>query len=209
MTIAILLVAAYLIGSIPFGVIVGRLRGFDPRAVGSGNIGMTNVARAGGKSAAIITFVGDILKGAIPVVAARSMGFAPAVQAATAFAAFGGAIFSIFLIPSAIEHGEWPGGKGVSAALGTWLALNPLVVLFLLSIFGIVVAVTRRVSIGSISAAIALVPIAAILSHHRSFILLAIVMSALVIFRHQENIRRLIAGEEPPITSGSKGGAEG
>src|SRR5579864_5627184 len=97
MTVALLIIAAYLIGSIPFGIIVGRMRGFDPRALGSGNIGMTNVARVGGASAAALTFVGDLLKGAIPVAAARIMGFPPAVLAWVGLGAFLGSIFSVFL----------------------------------------------------------------------------------------------------------------
>src|SRR5579864_1351743 len=109
MTIALLIVASYLIGSIPFGIIVGRMRGFDPRAVGSGNIGMTNVVRAGGVNAAAITFVGDILKGAIPVAIARMMESPPAILAWVALAAFLGSIYSVFL--------RFNGGKGVSASL--------------------------------------------------------------------------------------------
>src|ERR1700730_17011883 len=96
-TTIILILAAYLIGSIPTGVIVGRLRGFDPRAVGSGNIGASNVVRAGGMSAAVLTLVGDALKGAIPVIVTRAAGFPPSTIAWVALAAFIGAICSVFL----------------------------------------------------------------------------------------------------------------
>ena len=122
MTVVLLIVAAYLIGSIPFGIIVGKMRGFDPRAVGSGNIGMTNVARAGGGSAAAITFLGDVLKGAIPVAIARVMGFPPAILACVGLAAFLGSIASVFL--------GFSGGKGISASLGVWAVLAPMAVLF-------------------------------------------------------------------------------
>jgi glycerol-3-phosphate acyltransferase PlsY len=199
MAVAILIGVAYLIGSIPFGVIVGRLRGFDPRAVGSGNIGMTNVARAGGSSAAAITFVGDILKGAIPVAVARMMGFPPAILAWVALAAFLGSIFSVFL--------GFSGGKGVSASLGVWAVLAPLALLFALAAFGITFATTRIMSLGSIVAAIVLVPAVAALSMPRPYVLLAIVMSALVLIRHQENIRRLIAGKEKRFEAGTKASA--
>ncbi len=188
MTVAILIAAAYLIGSIPFGVIVGRMRGFDPRAVGSGNIGMTNVARAGGSSAAAITFVGDALKGAIPVAFARMMGFPPAILAWVALAAFVGSIASIFL--------GFSGGKGLSASLGIWIVLAPMALLFALSAWGITLATTRIMSLASIIAAIVLVPVVAALSLPRPYTLLAIVMSALVLIRHHENIQRLMAGEE-------------
>ena len=196
MAVAILIVASYLIGSIPFGVIVGRLRGFDPRAVGSGNIGMTNVARAGGSSAAAITFVGDILKGAIPVVIARMMGFPPAIVAWAALGAFLGSIFSVFL--------RFTGGKGVSASLGVWAVLAPLALLFALAAFGITLATSRIMSLASIVAAIVLVPAVAALSMPRPYVLLAIAMSALVLARHHENIRRLIAGEEKRLEIGKK-----
>jgi glycerol-3-phosphate acyltransferase PlsY len=199
MTVALLIVASYLIGSIPFGIIVGRMRGFDPRAVGSGNIGMTNVARAGGSGAAVITFVGDILKGAIPAAAARMMGFPPAILAWVALAAFLGSIFSMFL--------GFSGGKGVSASLGVWAVLAPLALLFALGAFGITFATTRIMSLASIVAAIVLVPAVAALSMPRPYILLAIVMSALVLIRHRENIRRLIAGEEKRFEVGKKANA--
>jgi len=196
MTIALLILAAYLIGSIPFGIIVGKMRGFDPRAVGSGNIGMTNVARAGGGSAAAITFVGDILKGAIPVAVARLMGFAPAILACVGLAAFLGSIASVFL--------GFRGGKGISASLGVWSVLGPLALLFALAAFGVTVAASRIISLASIIAAIVLVPAVAALSMPRPYLLLAIVMSALVLFRHRGNIRRLIAGEEKRFEVGKK-----
>ena len=188
MIVVLLVILAYLMGSIPVGVLVGKMRGFDPRAVGSGNIGMTNVARAGGGSAAAITFIGDILKGAIPVAAARAMGFPPHVLAWVGLAAFLGAIFSIFL--------GFSGGKGISAALGIWIVLAPMAILIALAAFIITVALSRIISLASIVAAIVLVPAVAALAMPPHYALLAIVMSALVLIRHQENIRRLLAGEE-------------
>jgi acyl phosphate:glycerol-3-phosphate acyltransferase len=189
MTETLLLVAAYLIGSIPTGVIVGRIRGFDPRTVGSGNIGTSNVARAGGVSAAAITFAGDVLKGALPVVIARSAGFPIETIAWTGLATFVGSICSIFL--------RFRGGKGVAAALGVWLAISPLALLFALAAFGVIFAFSRTMSLASMTAAIALPPTVAAMGLPRQYLLLAIVMTALVIFRHRENIQRIARGEEP------------
>ena len=186
---ALLIVGAYVVGSIPTGVIVGRMLGFDPRTVGSGNIGMTNVARAGGGKAAAITFAGDVLKGAIPVVVASAMGLAVSMVAWTGLAAFVGSICSVFL--------RFRGGKGVSAALGVWLAIAPPVILLALAVFGIVFAVTRTMSVASMGASIALPPVVAAMGLPRHDLLLAIVMTALVLLRHRENIVRLSRGEEP------------
>jgi glycerol-3-phosphate acyltransferase PlsY len=182
------------IGSIPVGVLVGRLRGFDPRGVGSGNIGMTNVARAGGKSAAGVTFAGDALKGLAPVLIARTAGLSHGSLAMVAFAAFLGSIASLFL--------WFKGGRGVAASAGIWLGLAPIPILLVLGVFAAFIATTRIVSLASISAAIAMPPAVAAARCPRSYILLAILMSALVLLRHRENIRRLIDGEEPKIGSG-------
>jgi glycerol-3-phosphate acyltransferase PlsY len=186
---ALLIIGAYLIGSIPTGVIVGPMRGFDPRAVSSGNIGASNVARAGGMGAALMTFADDLLKGAIPVIVARAAGFPPATIAWTGLAAFIGAICSVFL--------RFHGGKGVAAGLGVWLAISPLVILFPLAVFAVVVAISRIMSLASMGGAIALPPTVAAfrLPHH--YLLLAILMAALVLFRFRENIQRLSRGEEP------------
>ena len=199
MTTEILLIlGAYLIGSIPTGVIVGRMRGFDPRAVGSGNIGTSNVARAGGTSAALLTFAGDVLKGAIPVIVAKAAEFPAATIAWVGLAAFIGAICSVFL--------RFQGGKGVAAALGIWLAISPMVILFALAAFGLVFAISRIMSLASMAAAIVLPPAVAILGLPHHYLLLAILMTALALFRHRENIMRLSRGEEPkfqPKRSGS------
>jgi glycerol-3-phosphate acyltransferase PlsY len=184
-------VAGYLIGSIPVGVLVGRAFGFDPRAVGSGNVGMTNVARAGGKAPAVLTFAGDLLKGLVPVVIGRALGLAPAGIAMVAFGAFFGSIASIFL--------NLTGGRGVATSLGIWAVLAPLPVTFAAVVFGVVLLVSRIVSLASIGAAIVIVPAVAVAGCPRPYILLAIAISGLILLRHRANISRLIAGEEPRI----------
>ena len=186
---ALLILGAYLIGSIPTGVIVGRIRGFDPRAVGSGNIGTSNVVRAGGISAAAMTLVGDALKGAIPVIVARAAGFPVATIAWVGLAAFIGAICSVFLF--------FEGGKGIACALGIWLAISPMVILIALVAFAVTLAISRIMSLASMAAAIVLPPAVAILGLPHHYLLLAILMTALALFRHRENIQRLSRGEEP------------
>jgi glycerol-3-phosphate acyltransferase PlsY len=198
LSIALLSIAAYLSGSMPVGVLVGRAFGFDPRGVGSGNVGMTNVTRAGGKGAGAITLVGDLLKGMIPVLAARIAGLSPAVVAVVGLGAFIGAISSVFL--------RFEGGKGVSASLGIWLGISPLPVLIALAVFGVMLVLSRIVSLASICAAIVLPPAVAMLGLPRPYIALAIVMTALVLLRHHENIARLIRGVEQQVGRKDAGG---
>jgi glycerol-3-phosphate acyltransferase PlsY len=183
--------AGYLIGSIPIGVLVGRAFGFDPRAVGSGNVGMTNVARAGGKVPAAITFIGDTLKGLLPVAMARAAALGPGGLAVVAFAAFLGSIASIFL--------HFTGGRGVATSLGLWVVLAPVAVAIAAAAFLGVIALSRIVSLASIAAAIVLVPAVAAVGCPRQYILLAIAVSGLVLLRHRANVERLMAGEEPRI----------
>jgi len=190
LSIALLFIGSDLFGSIPGGVLVGRALGFAPRGVGAGTIGMTNVTRAGGRAAGAITFLGDLLKGMIPVLVARIAALPPAVVAIVGLGAFIGAICSVFL--------RFHGGKGVSASLGIWLGISPLPVLIALGVFAVVFAFARIVSLASICAAIVLPPAAAMLGLPRPYVGLAIVMTALVLLRHHENIARLIRGEERP-----------
>lgn len=179
-------------GSIPVGVLVGKLWGFDPRGAGSGNVGMTNVARIGGGLPAGITFAGDLLKGLIPVlVAQRILAINAAGVVLVAFAAFAGAIASIFL--------AFRGGKGVATSVGIWLGLAPLPLAVALAVFVAILAITRIVSLSSLAAAMSLPPAVAAFGSPRPLILLAIVISALVVFRHWENIERLMRGEETRI----------
>jgi acyl phosphate:glycerol-3-phosphate acyltransferase len=185
------IILAYACGSIPVGVMIGRLLGFDPRAVGSGNVGATNVARAGGAGAAAATFAGDLCKGLIPVLVGRAIGCLPPVLAAVGFAAFLGSIMSVFL--------RFKGGRGVATSAGVWLGLAPVAFAVILVVFAAALAATRIVSVGSLAAAAVLPPTVAAIHSPRPYILLAILMTAVVIFRHRTNIERLLEGEEPRI----------
>ncbi|HEV3110622.1 MAG TPA: glycerol-3-phosphate 1-O-acyltransferase PlsY [Candidatus Binataceae bacterium] len=190
------LLAAYLIGSIPVGVLVGKAFGFDPRAVGSHNIGMTNVGRAGGRAAAALTLVGDVLKGLVPILMGQALHVCQGGLALIALATLVGAVYSIFL--------GFSGGRGVAAAFGIWLGLAPTsVAMVLLAVFVVVLALSRIVSLGSVSAALVL-PIAVALCSQEQYFLMSLAMTALVLWRHRENIERLAAGREPAVGSGGK-----
>jgi acyl phosphate:glycerol-3-phosphate acyltransferase len=191
----LVLLLAYLIGSIPVGVLVGKAFGFDPRAVGSHNIGMTNVGRAGGRIASALTFVGDVLKGLAPILIGKALHVDQRGLALIALATLVGAVYSVFL--------GFSGGRGVAAAFGIWLGLAPTVALVLLAVFLVVLALSRIVSLASISAALVL-PIAVALCSYEQFFLMSLAMTALVLWRHRENIERLAAGREPAVGSGQK-----
>ncbi|MBV8054808.1 MAG: glycerol-3-phosphate 1-O-acyltransferase PlsY [Deltaproteobacteria bacterium] len=182
----------YLFGAIPVGLLVGRAWGFDPRVVGSGNIGTTNVARAGGTIPGIVTFVADILKGFIPIEVTRFiLGSAPSALATVGVATFVGSIASIFL--------KFRGGRGVAASLGVWLALAPAPIAIVVGVFSVALALTRIVSLASLMGALVLPPTVATFDCPAPYLLGAIIMTALVFLRHSENIARLIRGEEPSI----------
>jgi acyl phosphate:glycerol-3-phosphate acyltransferase len=211
----IVAVVSYLLGSIPFGYILVRLfRGEDVRATGSGNIGATNVMRSGSKGLGIATLILDAAKGYCAV--ALSAAFAtstlahqisPAASAnrsiamalAAAFAILGH-IFPVWL--------KFKGGKGVATGVGSFLALAPKAVLVVLLIFAAIVAVSRYVSLGSIVATAAF-PVFALLFYRGNitpaFVITTLGAAALIIAKHHQNIRRLLAGTENRF--GSKKGA--
>jgi glycerol-3-phosphate acyltransferase PlsY len=184
--------AAYLVGSIPFAVVVSRAMGLpDPRSFGSGNPGATNVLRSGSKAAAVLTLAGDALKGWVPVWAAIGLGLAEEVVAAVALAAFLGHVFSVWL--------RFRGGKGVATAAGAILALDWRVGAAALFTWLAVVLATRYSSLGSIVAAI--VAPAAVYGWRGPGALLAATcaMCAVLLWRHEGNIRKLLRGEESRI----------
>ncbi|MFB3816791.1 MAG: glycerol-3-phosphate 1-O-acyltransferase PlsY [Candidatus Methylomirabilales bacterium] len=188
----LLTLAAYLLGSVPFGILVARRRGgVDLRRVGSGNIGATNVLRAVGKAAAAATLLGDVGKGALAVGLARLAGAGPAVVAAAGAAAVLGHLFPIFA--------GFRGGKGVATALGVVLAAMPPVGLGLLLIWVAAAAAWRYSSLAALLATAALPPLAWLLDGRGPMVGLGAVLALLVVWRHRENIRRLRAGTESRI----------
>ena len=184
--------AAYLMGSISSAIVVSRALGLqDPRKVGSGNPGATNVLRYSGKKAAIITLAGDILKGAIPVLAARAYGVEPIVLAWVMLAAFLGHVFPIF-------HG-FRGGKGVATAFGALSALNGWVGLALVIIWLLTALAFRYSSLAGLVAALAAPLLVGWFQGGTFFIVIALVMTVLLVWRHRSNIRNLLAGTEDKI----------
>ncbi|MBX3625002.1 MAG: glycerol-3-phosphate 1-O-acyltransferase PlsY [Rhizobacter sp.] len=189
-------VAAYLIGSLSFAVIVSKLMGLsDPRSYGSGNPGATNVLRSGNKAAAILTLVFDVLKGYVPVllvlIYGPRFGLGAGTVAMVGLAAFLGHLWPVFF--------KFKGGKGVATAAGVLLAFNPWLGAATLLTFVIIVAFFRYVSLGSIVAAV-FAPFYQLLIWDAGVIAGAItVMSLLLVWRHSANIQKLLAGKESKL----------
>ena len=193
-------VLAYLLGSIPFGLILVRIfRNEDIRTKGSGNIGATNVIRSGGKGLGAATFLLDAAKGALSVIAAYLVASrlhldqptAQNLAATAALCALLGHIYTVWL--------GFKGGKGVATGFGVFLAISPLSALISLLIFIVIFALSRFVSLASILASVAFAALAIIRGYGKlSPFLLAvcIIIPLIVILKHHANIRRLIAGTE-------------
>ncbi len=184
-----LVIFGYLLGSVPCGLVLARITGApDPRKVGSGNIGATNVMRSGGKALGVITLFLDILKGLIPTFIAASTLDNLTLVALVGFSAFLGHLFPLYL--------KFKGGKGVATAIGVTLILMPKALLLALLCFLAAAWLTRMVSVGSITAS-ALLPLWGwAWGYPRPFILFACLMAALIIIKHHANIRRILNGTE-------------
>ncbi len=181
---------AYLIGSIPWGVVIAKMAsGIDPREMGSKSTGATNVARICGTGYGVATFLLDMLKGLLPVLIGAKISSSPLFLSLTALAALLGHIYSVFL--------DLKGGKGVATTIGIFLAIIPGATLVGIAITLLVIWLTGYVSLGSITLML-LLPILILTKASFTYFVFALVVMLLVINRHRENIVRVIKGEENP-----------
>lgn len=186
---ALVLLGSYLLGSIPFGILVTRLGGAtDPRAIGSGNIGATNVLRTGRKGLAALTLLLDGGKGAAAVLVAQAI--APDLATLAGLSAFVGHVYPVFL--------KFRGGKGVATLLGIALALCWPAGFTALAVWLLATLVTRYSSVGGISAAIA-TPVAAAYFFRADLVFAFLACALLLVWRHRANIVRLLEGSEPRV----------
>ncbi len=189
--------AAYLLGSVPFAMISSKIFGLaDPRSYGSGNPGATNVLRSGNKKAALLTLIGDALKGWLAVFAAQQADFSDSVVGLVALAVFFGHLFPVFL--------RFRGGKGVATAAGVLFALDPLLGLAVLGTWLFVAFAFRYSSLAAVLAA-ALAPVYQVLMHGGNGRTLVVGILALALIgKHWQNLQRLLAGQESRIGSKKK-----
>lgn len=186
---ATMLIAAYLIGSIPFGLIFGKLIWKkDLRQLGSRNIGATNAWRVLGRKAGILTFIFDFLKGQLGVLIGACLIGSPGAMVAGGFFAMLGHIFPLFT--------GFKGGKGVAAGLGVIAALMPKVTAIVLIVWLVLVVLTRYVSVGSIVAAVLAPILAAVFNVPDEFFAFALAAAVVIVWRHKDNVLRLKAGRE-------------
>ncbi len=195
---ALALALAYLLGSIPFALIAGKLHGVDLREAGSGNLGATNVFRTLGRTAGVAVMVLDIAKGAAAVLVAVALTNNPWPLAAAALAILGH-VFPVWT--------HFKGGKGVAVGAGALIGLVPAASGVLLVLWILLVVFTRYVSVASIVAALAAAPLAFVFGAPWSYVVFIALAGVFVIYKHRENIVRLVHGDESRIQFGHKNGA--
>jgi glycerol-3-phosphate acyltransferase PlsY len=186
--IAVIVVLAYFIGSIPFALILARRWGTDLRRVGSGNLGAANVMRASGVRAGVLVALLDMTKGAASVWLAARVADGAELPAAAGLAAIVGHIYPIWL--------RFRGGKGVATACGVFAILTPVALPPALALFAAVVWLTQYISLGSVLASLALPPLAYALGSPPPSITAAAAAAAIIVFRHRSNVLRLWTGTE-------------
>lgn len=185
---ALVVIIAYLIGSIPFSFLLARRRGVDLRRAGSGNVGASNVLRTSGPALAVPALALDGLKGALAVLLAQGMTSSQAAPVAAGLASMLGHIYPVWL--------RFHGGKGVATAAGAFAVLAPVALAIAFMVFVVAVATTRIISVGSVSAALTLAIAAVVTGSPRLVMGGAVIAASIVVLRHRGNLARLIAGTE-------------
>jgi glycerol-3-phosphate acyltransferase PlsY len=191
MKLFLLIIGAFLMGSIPCGVLAAKVKGVDLKKVGSGNIGATNVLRTTGKWPALLTLTGDVLKGVIPVAVGRYLVNDLTLEGIIGLSAILGHNFSVFL--------RFRGGKGVATSIGVLLVFSPKAALVTVIIWLAVIFLTRYSSLGAIVSFGALPLTVYWMDYARERLTISLMMSALLMLRHADNIKRLMQGTEPKI----------
>lgn len=186
--IIVLCLTSYLVGSIPFGVLLAKAQRVDIRKQGSGNIGATNVARVLGKKSGLLTLAGDVLKGFLVVFGASQLFEKPVMIALAGLMVFLGHLYSIFLL--------FKGGKGVATSLGLFSYLMPWATLCAVGVFSVCLWISGYVSMGSIMAAVSLPLIAIYFKLPLPYIYLSVIVGLFTLQRHYDNILRLVDGTE-------------
>jgi glycerol-3-phosphate acyltransferase PlsY len=187
-TYILYIVIAYLIGAIPVGVILSKIKGIDPRKTGSGNIGATNVMRAAGKAFGLLTLIGDALKGLAPTLIAMKYGLPSPVIAFIGLSTFIGHLFPVYL--------KFKGGKGVATALGVYIAISPYAILISFIAFILTFLKWRYVSLGSLIGT-GIMPLALIvLKAPMEYVYLSLIIGVLIFIKHKDNIKRILSGQE-------------
>ena len=182
------LLAAYLLGSIPFSYLVARRRGVDVRRVGSGNVGATNVMRSVGRGAGLAAFALDFLKGTVATLVALTAARGGALPALAAVSAILGHMYPVWL--------RFRGGKGVATGAGAFLPIAPIPTLAALAAFGLTLAATRYVSVGSLVGCAILAALAFVLDGASPVAFAATATALLVLWKHRANLARIAQGTE-------------
>jgi glycerol-3-phosphate acyltransferase PlsY len=188
--ITLLIICAFIIGSIPVGMLVARAKGVDLKKVGSGNIGATNVLRSLGKGPAALTLIGDMLKGTLAVALGRYFGLGTFYEGIIGLLAILGHSFSVFL--------GFRGGKGVATSLGVFILYSPRTALITFVIWIAVVITTKYSSLGALIS-FGLLPLNIILFDSKEKLPVALLVTLLILIRHLDNIQRLMKGTERKI----------
>jgi acyl phosphate:glycerol-3-phosphate acyltransferase len=188
--ISLLIICAFIMGSIPVGMLVARAKGVDLKKVGSGNIGATNVLRSLGKGPAALTLIGDMLKGTLAVALGRYFGLGTFYEGILGLSAILGHNFSVFL--------GFRGGKGVATSLGVFILYSPRTALITFVIWIAVVITTKYSSLGALIS-FGLLPLNIILFDSKEKLPVALLVTLLILIRHTDNIQRLMKGTERKI----------